>query len=209
MHPPPNLPSCSNLTDSQPKAPVGGAPQTPAQSSSSASAPPAAPGPSSSNAPTTMPPTPSPAPASIASTTNESTNFSDPSALALGPQREAAVTNMESMGFPRAEIDRAMRAAFFNPNRAVEYLLNVGASSMMIRRAPDGVGVQPVAEQSIGYSGSCSPRAAAARSSCCLHRRRLRSRNYTGYRRRRRRRYVDRHLLKPHGRCGRSTDQPL
>lgn len=47
----------------------------------------------------------------------------------LGAQREAVVSNMESMGFPRADIDRAMRAAFFNPDRAIEYLLNVSADA--------------------------------------------------------------------------------
>ncbi|KAK3169430.1 hypothetical protein OEA41_008813 [Lepraria neglecta] len=39
-------------------------------------------------------------------------------------KRDDAISNMQAMGFPRAEIDRAMRAAFFNPDRAVEYLLN-------------------------------------------------------------------------------------
>lgn len=43
----------------------------------------------------------------------------------MGGEREAAIENMLSMGFARADIDAAMRAAFFNPDRAVEYLLTV------------------------------------------------------------------------------------
>ncbi|KAL8963468.1 MAG: hypothetical protein Q9193_000273 [Seirophora villosa] len=100
------------------------APSTPAPSTAQTPAPPAAPAPSLST--TANPPsTPSPAPAgSTVPTSTDAGNFNDPSALTLGPQREAAIQNMESMGFPRAEIDRAMRAAYFNPDRAVEYLLN-------------------------------------------------------------------------------------
>lgn len=86
------------------------APQAPAQSNTSNTAPPA---------------TPSPAPASSAPSTTQGGGFNDPSALAMGTDaRNQAVADMEAMGFPRAEIDRAMRAAFYNPDRAVEYLLN-------------------------------------------------------------------------------------
>ncbi|KAL8710913.1 MAG: hypothetical protein Q9220_004512 [cf. Caloplaca sp. 1 TL-2023] len=97
------------------------APSTPAPSTAPTPAPPAAPTHSSSTT-SNAPATPSPAP--TGSTASEPANFNDPSALTLGAQREAAVENMLGMGFPRAEIDRAMRAAFFNPDRAVEYLLN-------------------------------------------------------------------------------------
>lgn len=42
----------------------------------------------------------------------------------MGAQRTEAIAGMEAMGFARDQIDAAMRAAFFNPDRAVEYLLN-------------------------------------------------------------------------------------
>ncbi|KAK8090206.1 nucleotide excision repair protein RAD23 [Apiospora hydei] len=48
----------------------------------------------------------------------------DPNAMAMGAERANAIANMEAMGFERAQIDAAMRAAFHNPDRAVEYLLN-------------------------------------------------------------------------------------
>lgn len=48
----------------------------------------------------------------------------------MGGDGEAAIQNMIAMGFERSEIERAMRAAFFNPDRAVDYLLNVSILSL-------------------------------------------------------------------------------
>ncbi|KFM27698.1 putative ubiquitin receptor RAD23a [Auxenochlorella protothecoides] len=46
------------------------------------------------------------------------------SQLARGSELEAKVAAIVDMGFPREEVQRAMRAAFNNPERAVEYLMS-------------------------------------------------------------------------------------
>lgn len=87
-------------------------------------APPPAPGPSTATAPA-APATPSPAAPTTTQPSAEGAAFHDPSALLIGSQSESVISQMESMGFARNDIDRAMRAAFFNPDRAIEYLLTV------------------------------------------------------------------------------------
>ncbi|KAF2432197.1 UV excision repair protein Rad23 [Tothia fuscella] len=101
--------AAASSSKAAPSTPAPAPVQTPA-------APVAGPPTTSSNAP------PTPSPAGAAPATERS--FNDPSNLAMGAERAAAIENMESMGFPRDQIDQAMRAAFFNPDRAVEYLLN-------------------------------------------------------------------------------------
>ncbi|PGH07514.1 UV excision repair protein Rad23 [Helicocarpus griseus UAMH5409] len=110
---PKTAPSSSAGTSSQ-------APSTPAPAAAAST--PAAPAPASNPQTANAPATPSPAaPAAAAA---GGATFNDPSALLMGPQGEQVIAQMESMGFPRSDIDRAMRAAFFNPDRAIEYLLN-------------------------------------------------------------------------------------
>ncbi|KAI5790234.1 XPC-binding domain-containing protein [Geopyxis carbonaria] len=135
------------------------APSTPAQAPKPAT--PAAPAPAAASTSSTSaapPETPSPAGASATTPT-----FNDPSALTMGAQREAAIQGMIEMGFPRDEIDKAMRAAFFNPDRAVEYLMTgipehiqqeQAASRAPAAAAPSQTGAAPSA-------ASAAPAAAA------------------------------------------------
>ncbi|KAK5697660.1 UV excision repair protein rad23 [Elasticomyces elasticus] len=120
-------------------------PSTPAKpASASTPAPPPAPAAAPASSTSQPPAIPSPAGASAAPS---STNFNDPSALALGEQRSAAISNMEAMGFPRDQIDRAMRAAFFNPDRAVEYLLNGIPASAEQEQRPAAASPRPASNQ--------------------------------------------------------------
>lgn len=45
--------------------------------------------------------------------------------LATGEEYEKAVAGLMEMGFGKAEVEKAMKAAFCNPERATDYLLNV------------------------------------------------------------------------------------
>ncbi|EHA22422.1 hypothetical protein CBS63078_5989 [Aspergillus niger] len=111
---------------SKPKATSSGtssqAPSTPSRAVTSTPAAPPAPAPSAASTTPAVPSTPSPAAAGTSQA--QGSAFNDPSALLSGTQSEAVVAQMEAMGFARSDVNRAMRAAFFNPDRAIEYLLN-------------------------------------------------------------------------------------
>ncbi|KIV77038.1 UV excision repair protein Rad23 [Exophiala sideris] len=116
---------------SKPKAapaPKPAAPSTPAASTSTstpaAPAAPVAPQPNVPAAASNQPSTPTPAQPATSEPTAGEPGFNDPSAFLIGNRNEATIREMEAMGFERAQIDRALRAAFFNPDRAIEYLLS-------------------------------------------------------------------------------------
>jgi UV excision repair protein RAD23 len=55
--------------------------------------------------------------------------------LVVGAELEKAIEELQAMGFPRDQCVAALRAAFNNPDRAVEYLLN-GIPEGMMASAP-------------------------------------------------------------------------
>ncbi|KIW97364.1 UV excision repair protein Rad23 [Cladophialophora bantiana CBS 173.52] len=156
---------------SKPKAPPAaksGSPSTPAPSTStSASTPaaPVAPQPVQSTTTSNQPPsTPTPAQTTPASAPAAGPGFNDPSAFLIGNRNEATIREMEAMGFARPEIDRALRAAFFNPDRAIEYLLtgipeNIQAEQRQATPAagPPANPASPPAPQPAQPAGSPQP----------------------------------------------------
>jgi len=100
------------------------APSTPAPTTSATPAPPPAPVQSGSSSTSAAPATPSPAGAGAGASTTTDIPSAAEFSITIDSQQAEAIANLESMGFERSQIDLAMRAAFFNPDRAVEYLLN-------------------------------------------------------------------------------------
>ncbi|KAI6715970.1 hypothetical protein JHW43_001467 [Diplocarpon mali] len=118
--------SSSKAPPSTPAAPV--AATTPA--------PPPAPAQSSTSAPA-IPATPSPGGSGAAAPAIPSTPSGATSGISMGTERAAQIAEMESMGFERSQIDAAMRAAFYNSERAIEYLLNgIPENLQQEQRAP-------------------------------------------------------------------------
>ncbi|OAA33178.1 UV excision repair protein Rad23 [Moelleriella libera RCEF 2490] len=111
------------------------APATPAQSSSRNPAAPTAPAQTASAHPSVVPATPTPQRSGEA---EAAAGGQGSTGLAMGAERAEAIANMEAMGFERSQIEAAMRAAFNNPDRAVEYLLN-RADEVTIQGIPENV----------------------------------------------------------------------
>jgi UV excision repair protein RAD23 len=93
----------------------------------------------------TQPPAePAPQPAQPTEETTQPQVTGDSSGGFLtGPALSSALDNIVDMGFPREEVQRAMRASFNNPERAVEYLMTGIPAHIQAELAPPQPAQQP------------------------------------------------------------------
>uniref|UniRef100_M4C6L6 UV excision repair protein RAD23 n=1 Tax=Hyaloperonospora arabidopsidis (strain Emoy2) TaxID=559515 RepID=M4C6L6_HYAAE len=128
-------PSASAAAATSPASAATAAAATPTPNTSSAS--------NSSSVTASAVSTPSAAPATTAATSS----MGDGGDLAAGEQMSATVQQLVDMGFPADQVRSALRAAFNNPERAVEYLMT-GIPEQAAQVAAPSAGVDAGADAS-------------------------------------------------------------